>query len=89
MIIKIERADGQTEIFESGNYIISRVKDFHPMICSVSIYDNGVKIKTVKRHFKFFYKHFIFKSKKVQEQLKNIAKQVEKQNENKVVKNEG
>ena len=69
MIIKIERADGETEIFNSDNYRISKSKDFHPLICTVSVYDNGVKIKTVKRPFKFCYKHFTFTSKKVQEQL--------------------
>lgn len=75
MIIKIERADGETEIFNTDNYRISKSKDFHPLICTVSVYDNGVKIKTVKRPFKFFYKHFTFKSSKVQEQLKKLEEQ--------------
>lgn len=93
MIIKIERADGQTEIYESGNYLITKGKDFHLLICKVTVYgDNGKKIKSVARPFAFIYKHFIFKSKKVQEHLKNLAEQAEKeiQNaENKVVENEG
>ncbi len=74
MIVKIERADGETEIFNTNNYRISKPKDFHPLICTVSVYDNGVKIKTVKRPFKFFYKHFIFKSEKIQKQLAEINK---------------
>lgn len=75
MTIKIERADGEIEIFNSDNYRIGKSKDFHPLICTVSVYDNGVKIKTMKRPFKFFYKHFTFKSKKVQEQLKKLEEQ--------------
>lgn len=75
MIVKIERADGETEIFNTDNYRISKSKDFHPLICTVSVYDNGVKIKTVKRPFKFFYKYFTFKSSKVQEQLKKLEEQ--------------
>ena len=92
MIIKIDRADGQTEMFENGNYLITKVKDFHPIICKITIYGDGKKIKSVARPFNFIYKHFIFKSKKVQEQLKNLVEQAEneKQNaENKVVENEG
>lgn len=74
MIIITELANGNTEVFENTNYIISKAKDFYPMICKVSIYDNGKKIKSVSRPFKWFYKHFTFKSKKVQEILKNLEK---------------
>ena len=92
MIVKIERADGQTEVFESGNYLISKVKDFHPIICKVTVYAEGKRIKVVKRPFGFIYKNFIFKSKQVQEELKNLAQQAKKESENaetKVVENEG
>lgn len=78
MIVKIERADGETEIFNTDNYRISKPKDFHPLICTVSIYDNGIKIKTIKRPFKFFYKHFTFKSEKIQKQLAEINSKNEK-----------
>lgn len=85
MLIKIERADGEFEIYESNNYRITKIKDFHPLIVKITVYDNGTKIKVVKRPFKFIYKHFIFKSKKVQDELKNI---IENQNQEKVVKDE-
>ena len=92
MIIKIDRADGQTEMFENGNYLITNVKDFHPIICKITIYGEGKKIKTVKRPFSFIYKHFTFKSKKVQEQLKNLANQAKTEDKTmntEVMKNEG
>lgn len=73
MVIKVELADGTTDIFESQNYKISRVKDFHPAIVSVSIFDNGFRIKKVKRLFSFWYKYVTFKSERVQDQLKQIA----------------
>ena len=75
MTIITELANGNTEVFESGNYLISRAKDFHPMILKVSIFADGKKIKTVSRRFKFFYKHFTFKSKKVQEELRKLSEQ--------------
>ena len=76
MIVKIELADGTFEIFESENYKISKAKDFHPLICKVDVFStNGVKIKSVKRAFKFFYKHFIFKTEKVQKILAEINQQ--------------
>ena len=68
-------ADGRTEVFESSNYVISKPRDFHPLICKVSVFENGFKIKSVSRPFKFIYKHFIFKSEKVQTVLKNIEEQ--------------
>lgn len=80
MIVKIERADGEIEIFNTDNYRISKPKDFHPLICTVSVYDNGIKIKSVKRPFKFFYKHFTFKSAKVQEQLQKLTENQPKEN---------
>lgn len=92
MIIKIERADGQIEIYESGNYLITKIKDFHPIICKVTVYAEGKKIKNVKRPFCFIYKHFIFKSKKVQEHLKNLANQAKTEDKTmntEVMKNEG
>lgn len=75
MTVVTELANGRTEVFETSNYVISKPKDFHPLLCKVSIYDNGKKIKSVSRPFKFIYKHFIFKSEKVQTVLKNIEEQ--------------
>ena len=75
MVVKTELANGNFEVFETSNYMISKPKDFHPLLCKVSIYDNGKKIKSVSRPFKFIYKHFIFKSEKVQTVLKNIEEQ--------------
>ena len=72
MVIEINMADGTTDLFETGNYKISKVKDFHPMICKVTVYSNGKKIKTIHRPFSFIYKRFIFKSNKVQAELKQI-----------------
>lgn len=72
MIVKIELADGTTEVFESKNYKISTLKNFHPMICSVEIYTGTKKIKKLSRRFKFFYKHFTFKSRAVQDRLAEI-----------------
>ena len=75
MIVKAELADGTADIFETDNYKISTLKDFHPMICSVEIYSVTKRIKKISRRFKFFYKHFIFKSSKVQNKLAEIQKQ--------------
>ena len=41
MTIITELADGRTEVFESSNYVISKPKDFHPLICKVSVFENG------------------------------------------------
>ena len=83
MTIITELANGNTEIFKSDNYTISKIKDFHPLILSVSIYDNGKKIVSKKRVFKWFYKKFTFKSERVQNQLRKIM-EADKENKNNV-----
>lgn len=75
MTVKAELADGTTDIFETENYRISTLKDFHPMICSVEVYSMAKRIKKVSRRFKFFYKHFTFKSRKVQDKMAEIERQ--------------
>lgn len=89
MVVKTELANGNFEVFESSNYLISKPKDFHPLLCKVSIYDNGKKIKSVSRPFKFIYKHFIFKSEKVQTILKNLEEQRQLAEQAKGETNEG
>lgn len=75
MTVKAELADGTIDVFETDNYKISTLKNFHPMICTVEVYSGTKRIKKVSRKFKFFYKHFIFKSKKVQNILAEIETQ--------------
>lgn len=72
MNVFIELADGTFEIFKSDGYKISKASDFHPMICKVTVYSGNKKIKSVSRPFKWFYKHFTFKSEKVQKKLAEL-----------------
>lgn len=77
MIVKVFRADGVIEVFQTPNYIISKAKGFNPIICKVVVYsDSGVKIESRKRFFSLFYKLFTFKTKKVQDELKRINEQM-------------
>ena len=76
MTIKTELVNGNTEIFKSDNYVISRAKDFHPMILKVSVYAENRKIMSKSRRFKFIYKHFTFKSERVQSQLRKLEEQM-------------
>ena len=89
MTIITELAELRTEVFETSNYVISKPKDFHPLICKVSVFENGFKIKSVSRPFKFIYKHFIFKSEKVQTILKNLEEQKQLAEQAKGETNEG
>ena len=72
MTIRLELANGNYEIFETDNYIVSRVNDMHPMICKVDVFSNGRKIKTKKRFNIQWYKLITFKSRKVQDKLKKL-----------------
>ena len=80
MTIITELANGNTEIFETNSFVISKTKDFHPNILKVKVYSGNKKIKSKIRPFCFFYKHFVFKSKRVQEQLREIEQQFQNNN---------
>lgn len=72
MTLVLDLANGQTEIFETETYIISKANDFHPLICGVTVYDNGRRIARKKRPFSWWYKMVTFKSYKVQSELKKL-----------------
>jgi hypothetical protein len=72
MTVKNELANGNTEIFETDNYIICKPENFHPLILKVEVFSNGKKIKSVSRRHKWYYKHFTFHTEKVQEELRKI-----------------
>ena len=72
MTVALDLTNGNTETFTTENYVISRTKDFHPMICRVTVFDNGRRIARRKRLFSWWYKKFTFNSFKVQEKLKEL-----------------
>ena len=80
MIVKVELANGEFDLFETGNYKLSTIKDLHPMIVKATVYSGTKKLKSISRPFKFFYKHFTFKSEKVQKQLAEEEKKLAEMN---------
>ena len=62
MIVKIKRVDGAIECFETGNFVISTVKDMHSDILDAEILTNdGTRIARRRRLFQRFYKKFLYK----------------------------
>lgn len=72
MTVVLDLANGNTETFTTENYVISRPKDFHPIICRVTVFDNGRRIARRKRFCIWWYKMVTFNSFKVQEKLKEL-----------------
>lgn len=79
MIVKVKLANGNTEVFETQNYVIGSDKDFHPMIMQIEIYDSGKRIAVRRRKFGWWYKHFIFPTDYVQDKIKKLNEQKETQ----------
>lgn len=75
MTVVLELANGNTETFTTENYVISKAKEFHPLICGVTVYDNGRKTARKKRPLSWWYKMVTFNSFKVQEKLKELQGQ--------------
>lgn len=79
MIVKITKADGGIEVFETPSYNIGKSKLFHPIILKVEVYSGQKRIAKRSRLFKLFYKLFTFKTKKVQDILKTQLTNAEEQ----------
>lgn len=80
MTVKVLWADNNIEIFESDKYVISPVKNFHPGIVSVEVWNGNKRIAKKKRFFSFWYSHITFRSEKIQNELKRIIAENEKNN---------
>lgn len=80
MIVVVTLANGGKQIFRTENYVISTKKDLHPMILKcVVLTESGKKIAKISRFFKWFYKHFIFPSEKIQTQLRKEKEMMEQE----------
>jgi hypothetical protein len=77
MTIKTICADGTVEVFNTQEYRISKAKDFHPLLCSVEVYDNGRRIFRRRRLFSWWYKTFTFWHPEVQNQLRKLSAEAE------------
>ena len=73
MTVKAIRADGVVEIFETPNYQISKRDDMHPALLKVVVYSGDKIIASIKRKHAFFYKHFKFGTKEVQDKIIEIS----------------
>lgn len=72
MTVKILTIENNIECFKSEKIVVSSIKDMNPLILSVWVYSGDKLICRRKRHFTWLYKHFTFKSKKVQDVLKQM-----------------
>ena len=70
MTVVVSTVYGRMDIFETNEYIIGRAKEFHPEIVRVEVHSNGMPVASRSRPFPFIYKHFIFKTKKVQDEIR-------------------
>ena len=59
--VKVKTVHKTTEVFETETYLISSKKNMHPDILSVDVYSEGKKICHISRHFKWFYKKYLYK----------------------------
>ena len=82
MKVKVKRADGFVEVFETNNYTLTTAKALHPAILKAEVFaENGKRIAYVKRPFSFIYKHFIFKPEMLNDLLMQSEKDVPKPSE--------
>ena len=61
--VKLKTVHKTMEVFVTDKYLISSKKDMHPDILSVDVYSEGKKICHISRHFKWFYKKYIYDNK--------------------------
>ena len=59
--VKVKTIHKTVEVFVTDKYLISSKKDMHPDILSVDVFSEGKKICHISRHFKWFYKKYLYK----------------------------
>jgi len=59
--VKLKTVHKTVEVFVTDKYLISSKKDMHPDILSVDVFSEGKKICHISRHFKWFYKKYLYK----------------------------
>jgi hypothetical protein len=72
MTVKVRLADGNTEIFETANYVIGSERDFHPMIMRIEVYECGKRIAVRQRRFGWWYRHFVYPTDYVQDKIRKL-----------------
>lgn len=62
MTVIIDRADGNREIFQTAQFMISQPKDMNPIICAIKVkLDNGKTVARWRRPFSAIYKKYVWK----------------------------
>lgn len=62
MTVKLKLINGNTEIFKTDSYMVSKVKEMHPDILDCKVYaDCGRLLLHRRRHFQRFYKKYVYK----------------------------
>lgn len=59
--VKVKTIHNTTEVFSTESYAIGPKKDMHPDLLDVKVYAGSRRVYHVKRHFKWFYKKFLYK----------------------------
>ena len=73
MLVKLKLVKGQTEIFETENYVVTAEKDLHPAILSGKIYSNGKLVYRFSRKHPFYYEHFVFDESVLKKEESELA----------------
>ena len=61
MVVKLSLVHGGIQVFERADYMVSSVKEMHPDILKVEIFNGNVRIVKRERQFKWFYEKFLYK----------------------------
>lgn len=70
MTVKLELVNGNVEIFETQNFVCAPVKIMNPDILKCEVFENGKRLCKRERRFKAFYKKFVYKPTKTEEEKK-------------------
>lgn len=62
IIVKLKLVNGNIEMFETENYVVSKVKEMHPDILDVKVYNASGKLIAHRRRWRQrFYKKYLYK----------------------------
>lgn len=64
MFVKLTLTDGNTELFETQNFVCAPVKMMKPEIVRCEVFADGHRMFKVARRFPAFYRKFIYRPEK-------------------------
>lgn len=79
MFVKIVKVDNSVEVHDLKDFEVPPIRLIHPNIVKVEVFSEGKKIISRKRKNLWWYKHITYNSVEVQNAIRQVEMQMQKE----------